>query len=266
MKIKFILLLISVSLLISCKKEEKEINEYYPDGKLWKKSVFESSKDKDKNYTLYEFYESGAIRSVTRFENGLRQGRCISFYDRSEAAESVFFYDHDKLSGIGRYYTKDGILTDKGLFINDSLVVKEEFFTNGKYTKLSVFTKKDGTFIQNGKMLYDDQNRVGLDNSEYYLASSADSVRVGDSLEVNVMFFAPGQDRGRIALTLGRFDENLVSLSREKIILSDTLSARFYYKPDRKGYNLITGKLLYVINQPKEKVSDFVFYHDFLAY
>lgn len=266
MKIRFLLLLVSVSMLICCKKEEKEINEYYPDGKLWKKSVFESSEDKDKNYTLYEFYESGAIKSVTRYENGLRQGRSIGFYDRSEAAESVFFYDRDKLTGIGRYYRKDGTLTDKGLFINDSLVVKEEFFTNGKYTNLSVFTKKDGAFIQNGKMLYDDQNRVGLDNSEYYLASSADSVRVGDSLEVNVMFFAPGKNRGHIALTLGRFDENLVSLSREKIILSDSLSAKFFYKPARKGYNLITGKLLYITDLPREKVSDFIFYHDFLAY
>ncbi|MBN1144468.1 MAG: hypothetical protein JXA72_08590 [Bacteroidales bacterium] len=266
MKIKFVLLLLSVSLLISCKKEEKEFNEYYPDGKLWKKSVYESSKDKDKNYTLFEFFESGSIKSVTRFENGMKQGRCISYYDRNEVAESVFFYENDKLSGIGRYYGKDGMITDKGLFINDSLVVKEEFYTNGKYTQLRVFTKKNGAFIQNGKMLYDDQNRVGLDNSEYYLAFSADSVRVDDSLEVRVMFFALGKDDGHIALTLGRFDENLVSLSREKIILSDSLSTTFFYKPSRKGYNLITGKLLYVVDRPKEKVSDFVFYHDFLAY
>jgi hypothetical protein len=266
MKIKFVLFLLSVSLLISCKKEEKEINEYYPDGKIWKKSVFESAEDKEKNYTLYEFYESGAIKSVTRFENGLKQGRCISFYERSEAAESVFFYENDKISGIGRYYAKDGMITDKGLFINDSLVVKEEFYTNNKYTRLSVFTKKNGAFTQNGKLLYDDQNRVGLENSEYYLTFSADSVRFGDSLQVRVIFFAPGKDRGHIALTLGRLDENLVSLSRERVILSDSLSTTFYYKPVRKGYNLITGKLLYVIDQPKERVRDFVFYHDFLAY
>jgi len=266
MKIKFAVLLLSVFLLISCKKEEKEINVYYPDGKLWKKSVFMSTADKDKNYTLYEFYQSGAIKLITHFENGLRQGRCVGFYDKSGVAESVFFYENDKLSGIGRYYGKDGMITDKGLFINDSLVVKEEFLTNGKYTRVNVFTKKDGSFIQNGKLLYDDQDRVGLENSEYYMAFSADSVKVGDSLQVMVMFFAPGEDHGHIALSLGQLDENLVSLSRDRTILSDSLSATFYYKPVRKGYNLITGKLLYIINKPKDKVNDFVFYHDFLAY
>ena len=32
------------------------------------------------------------------------------------------------------------------------------------------------------------------------------------------------------------------------------------------GYNLILGKLRYIVDIPQEQVKEFIFYHDFLVY
>jgi hypothetical protein len=114
--------------------------------------------------------------------------------------------------------------------------------------------------------LYDDKNRLGLDNSFYYLVSSLDSVKLKDSIQVAVKFVSKNSGHAHLALSLEKLDENLASLGRDKTYIADSLDLTFYYKPSKTGYNLITGKLLFITDKPKETVSEFVFYHDFLAY
>jgi hypothetical protein len=265
MKIKILATIALLIMLISCKKQETEKNEYYPDGKLWRKTVYSSVKDKDKNFHLYEFYENGIIKNLRNYENGIMQGKCLNYYDNGNI-RSVFYYDKGKLNSTGRYYNENGKLTDKGLFINDSMVVKEEFIYNGNILQLNVFSKKNENFEQTGYLLYDYNGRFGLDNSFYYITSSLDSVRLGDSLKINLNFITHNTKGARLALSLGELDENLEFVGKDKTYLSDSLALAFYYTPTRIGYNQILGKLLYITGAPKKKVSEFIFYHDFLAY
>jgi hypothetical protein len=105
-----------------------------------------------------------------------------------------------------------------------------------------------------------------MDNSFYYIVSSLDSIPAGDSLKVNVNFIAHPQKGSHIALSLGPLNEYLQFLKKDKTFNGDSLSLSFYYTPKNKGYNLILGKLMYIVNSPKEQVKEFVFYHDFLVY
>jgi hypothetical protein len=91
-------------------------------------------------------------------------------------------------------------------------------------------------------------------------------VPVGDSLNVYVNFIAHKEKGSRIAITLGQLDKDLKFLTKDKTFLSDSLSLSFRFKPKKKGYNLILGKLHYTTGKPEEQVKEYVFYHDFLAY
>ena len=264
MKIKTLATVALLIMLISCKKEETEKNEYYPDGKLWRKTVYMSGKDKDKDFRIYEFFENGNIKNIRDFESGIMQGRSMNYYENGKV-KSVFYYDRGKLNSTGRYYNEEGKLTDKGLFINDSLVVKEEIFYKGNMLKINVFSKRDNDFKQTGNLLYDNNGRFGLDNSFYYVSSSQDSVKYGDSLKISLNFITHYTKGAHFALSLGKLDENLEFFRKDKTYLSDSLTLTFFYKPGRIGYNLILGKLLYITGAPKEKVTEFIFYHDFLA-
>jgi hypothetical protein len=258
MKIKILVAVALLSVLISCKKKELETNEYYPSGKLWRKTVYASEKDMDKNYILYEFYENGSIQSVSNYENSMMQGRSLSFYQNG-SMQSVFFYDKGKLNTIGRYFDNSGKLTDKGLFINDSLVVKEEVLYQGNYAQLNAYEKINGEFRQTGSLLYDDKNRLGLDHSNYYLVTSADSIPLKDSLQVQISFITKNRTNSHIALSLGRIDENLEFLTKDKTYIGDSLGLSFYFKPSKAGYNLITGKLLLITGAPKERLKNLFF-------
>jgi hypothetical protein len=222
-------------------------------------------KDKDKNYRVYEFFGNGNINYIRAFENGRMQGKSLNYHDNGKV-KSVFYYDNGKLNSTGRYYNEEGKLTDKGLFINDSMVIKEEIIYKGNMLQLKAFTKKNENFEQNGYLLYDNNGRFGLDNSFYYIASSPDSVKLGESLKINLNFITHKTKGARLALSLGQLDENLGFIRKDKTYMSDSLALTFYYKPERIGYNMILGKLLYITGTTKEKVTEFIFYHDFLVY
>jgi hypothetical protein len=212
-----------------------------------------------------EYSQGKAISAVREFTNGIPDGRNFDYYPNGNI-KTVFYYDMGRLNSIARSYDERGMLTDKGLFINDSLVVKEEFFYKDDLIKVNVFSKNPGTFQEAGNLLYNKSGKISLTNSLYFITSSVDSIPLSDSLNVFVNFIAHKEKGSRIAITLGRLNEDLIFLTKEKTFLSDSLSLSFRFKPKKKGYNLILGKLLYTTVKPKAQVKEYVFYHDFLAY
>ena len=104
-----------------------------------------------------------------------------------------------------------------------------------------------------------------MDNSYYYIVTSVDSIPSGDSLKVLVDFIGRNPKGTHMSLSLGTLDENLRFLTQDNTYPSDSLSLSFYYKPLKKGYNLILGKLQ-LTDGSSEQSKDFIFYHDFLVY
>ncbi len=242
MKIGTLILFTLLLVLNSCKRDNTVKMEYNADGKLYKKTVYVSPGDKSK-YREYEYFDNENIKELTEYTKGIRQGRSFSYYENG-TIKSVYYYDNGKLNSIGRYYDETGRLTDKGLFINDSLVAKQEYFYNNNLTRVNAFSKNTGEFKEEGSLLYNDKGLFGLDNSFYYITSSVDSIPMGDSIKIDVNFITHKNKNAHIALTLGRLDENLQFTGRYGAPKSDSLSLSFFYKPDRKGYNLILGKLI----------------------
>jgi antitoxin component YwqK of YwqJK toxin-antitoxin module len=257
----FIVITIAIA-IVACNRTEKvEMNE---DGTVKKRTIYLNS-DKS-SYREIDYYDGKQIKGMHEFEDGLQHGRSFNYYPNGNI-QSVFYYDKGNLTSIARHYNQSGKITDRGLFIDDSLVVKEEYFYKDDMVKVNIFSGIKGEFGEGGSLLYNSNGLFGMDNSYYYIVSSADSIPLTDSIKVDVNFIARNDNPSRIILSLGRLDENLNFLVKDKTYISDSLSTTFYYKPKTKGYNLILGKLLYIIKQgDKDQVNEFVFYHDFMAY
>jgi hypothetical protein len=256
-----VLLPVVLMLLVSCNRSEK--TEYNSDGTI-KKKILYTGRDKS-NYRELAYNTNKTVSSLQEFTNGIHNGRSFDYYPNG-SIKSVFYYDMGQLNSIARYYDKAGRVTDKGLFVNDSMLVKEEFFYNNELTRVNIFSKFSGVFKQAGSLLYNKNGLIGLDNSFYFIVSSADSISLNDSLNVLVDFISQKQKEARISLSLGFIDSNLRFLDSGRTYQSDSLSLAFYYKPRKTGYNLILGKLTYVPDGTKESVREYIFYHDFLVY
>ncbi|MBN2814556.1 MAG: hypothetical protein JXQ80_10800 [Bacteroidales bacterium] len=265
MKTNIGFLLALVIVLGACKSQDNEIIEYAEDGTLLKRTVFTDSGNRD-HYREYFYYPNGEIKSLTEYTNGVRDGRDFAYYDDG-SIKTVFYYINGKLNSIGRFYDSKGLITDKGLFINDSLVVKEEFFYKDNLTQVNVFARNGDTFEESGNMLYDDRGRFAAEHSAYYFVSSADSIQLGDSLKITVDLLAPSDKSSSFSLVLGEFNEKLEFTAISDDMVSNARALIFYYKPAKTGYNLLTGKLAHNIDKDAGiSHGAYIFYHDFLVY
>jgi hypothetical protein len=264
MKSKIQAILLFCFVVYSCGRDKNVKNEYNSDGTLKKKIVYTSPDKTD--YREYIYAKDNQLEEIQEFADGVKNGRNFAYYPNGNI-KSVYYYEMGRLTSIGRYYNDRGQITDKGLFINDSLVAKEEYFYEGIITRVNAFSKLNGSFGEAGNLLLKmagNADLYGQDNSYFYIVHSADSISVGDSLKVDLKFIGAGNS-DHMSLSLGSFDENLV-FKQERSIDSDSLSLSFYLHPKRKGYNLILGKLSLRSADPKRLYTDFLFYHDFLTY
>jgi hypothetical protein len=247
--------------LVSCNKTQK--TEYNEDGTIKKKILYTSS-DKS-SYRELEYNAGKTIKSMYEFTNGIPDGRTFEYYPNGNI-KSAFYYTMGRLNSVARYYDENGNLTDKGLFINDSMVVKEEVFYKDDMVRVNVFTNHAGNFSPAGSLLYNSNGLFGADNSDYYIVRSADSIPSGDSIKIFVDFIGHSAKGSKLSLSLGALNENLELVSKERTYNSDTVSVSFYYKPRKEGYNLILGKLNYTADKSTQSSKEYIFYHDFLVY
>lgn len=261
MNFRYFLAIAIIAGIISCNRSERI--EYYKDGSIKKKTVYTAT-DKS-TYREIDYFRDKRVAGLHEYANGIQHGRSFNYYPNG-SIKSVFYYNMGRLTSVARYYDQQGKLTDKGLFINDSLIVKEEYFYKDDMIKVNVFSKLKGDFNESGSLLYNTKGLFGMDNSYYYIVNSVDSIPSGDSIKIDVNFIARNEKTSRMVLTLGTPDESLQFPNSEQTFMSDSMSLSFYYKPGNIGYNLILGKLIFVKNSTNVQADEFVFYHDFLAY
>ncbi len=262
--VRTLAILVFVAVIFSCGKEKNVTKEFNDDGTLKKKTVFTSPDNSD--YREYLYYGDESPQEMQEYKGGLRHGRNFAYYPNG-TIKSVYYYTNGKLTSIGRYYNEKGQVSDKGLFINDSLVAKEEFFYDGNSTRMNAFSKISGDFEEAGNLFFKIWGNADMYNQEssyFYIVHSMDSVALGDSLRVDIRFIGGGKDDG-LSLTLGSLDENL-QFTQMYVVESDSLAIQFYVSPRQKGYNLLTGILSLVSKKPRRPYTDFLFYHDFLTY
>jgi hypothetical protein len=265
MKLRLLWIPVLVLLVVSCKKAVNEKALYYPNGKLWKKYVYLNPRDTN-SYHFYEFFENGVIKRLYDVTDGLEDGKSFTYYENG-SLQSVFYYTRGKLNSAARNYDAFGRLSDKGLFVNNVLIEKEEFFYGKDVVRVNAFSKKNGKDMEEaGKLLYDNKHRFGFDNSFYYVTSSRDSVKLSDSLKIQVNFIGHCPKGSHLSLYLGQLNERAEFAGVSKEYSCDSLMMQFNFKPEKAGYNIVMGKLKLIPGDRKGKENEFVFYHDFLAY
>ena len=88
--------------------------EYYPDGNIKKKAFFKNDKQEGE-YTVY--YESGAIMQKVLYKNGVRNGEAIAYYENGNIEQKAYFVNGKKEKE-HLYYDKNGKLMKTEIYKN----------------------------------------------------------------------------------------------------------------------------------------------------
>ena len=88
--------------------------EYYPNGNIKKKAFFKNDKQEGE-YTVY--YESGVIMQKVLYKNGVRNGEAIAYYENGVIEQKAYFVNGKKEKE-HLYYDKNGNLTKTEIYKN----------------------------------------------------------------------------------------------------------------------------------------------------
>ena len=88
--------------------------EYYPDGNIKKKAFFKNDKQEGE-YTVY--YESGAIMQKVLYKNGVRNSEAIAYYENGNIEQKAYFVNGKKEKE-HLYYDKNGKLMKTEIYKN----------------------------------------------------------------------------------------------------------------------------------------------------
>ena len=88
--------------------------EYYPNGNIKKKAFFKNDKQEGE-YTVY--YESGVIMQKVLYKNGVRNGEAIAYYENGNIEQKAYFVNGKKEKE-HLYYDKNGNLTKTEIYKN----------------------------------------------------------------------------------------------------------------------------------------------------
>lgn len=89
--------------------------EYYPNGNIKKKAFFKNDKQEGE-YTVY--YESGVIMQKVLYKNGVRNGEAIAYYENGNIEQKAYFVNGKKEKE-HLYYDEKGNLTKTEIYKND---------------------------------------------------------------------------------------------------------------------------------------------------
>ena len=88
--------------------------EYYPNGNIKKKAFFKNDKQEGE-YTVY--YESGVIMQKVLYKNGVRNGEAIAYYENGNIEQKAYFVNSKKEKE-HLYYDDNGNLTKTEIYKN----------------------------------------------------------------------------------------------------------------------------------------------------
>ena len=88
--------------------------EYYPNGNIKKKAFFKNDKQEGE-YTVY--YESGVIMQKVLYKNGVRNGEAIAYYENGNIEQKAYFVNGKKEKE-HLYYDEKGNLTKTEIYKN----------------------------------------------------------------------------------------------------------------------------------------------------
>lgn len=242
---KLILGLSIILLVINCNDRYEKIS-YYDTGEIKEKFEYPSKLDytNNQNYTAFFYYKNGKIKNYATFRNGKRENEYLSYYPNGALKQVIMFKDGVK-NGIQRDFKIDGEIIEEELFINNVPLIRMKSYTvQGERIKYYYYVEKD-TIIENGRLIYNNQNQILPERSFYYNISAKDTITLNEEYYFELKVYTYGNDNVIKKFLIGDFDENYNFIDSTKLIKleSKNNSVRYSLKPTKKGNNLIMGKI-----------------------
>ena len=155
MKLKKMLFVFGICFLISCNKENIK-KEYYPNGKV--RLQAEVNEKGIYNGLYQEFYEDGAIKSSTYYDNGI-------------IVDTVF------------YYHKNGVIASKGFSQNyQPIGWWSHYDVNGNLQKKREILKINDELFLNQEIKYDNNKNIDYSRSSFFKLNIKDTLFLGGSI------------------------------------------------------------------------------------
>ena len=117
-------------------KPIKEVFEYYPDGKLFRKI---STMDEMANGDTLEYYPNGNIKKKAFFKNDKQEGEYTVYYESGVIMQKVL-YKNGVRNGEAIAYYENGIIEQKAYFVNGKKEKEHLYYDkNGNLTKTEIY-------------------------------------------------------------------------------------------------------------------------------
>lgn len=223
MKGASILALITILLIISCKRKEID---YYPNGNV--KMIAEVKKGK-RDGVLKEFYPNGSIKSEGEWKDGVVNGK-IYHYRIDSTIESVSNWLDGKLDGTTKHFYADGAIKSVSLYVQNVKIQTTIHYPNGTPKEYQLFNgHQHPVYIAAFDSLGDKTDEALLPIFE----SERDTIELGETYRVKISFGLPLP--GRLKVYTGLYSSktglsDTTEISNEKGYVFD-----YSYTPEKSG-------------------------------
>ena len=117
-------------------KPIKEVFEYYPDGKLFRK-ITSINEMLDGDYL--EYYANGNLKNKAFFKNDKQEGEYIAYYKNGAIMQKVL-YKNGVRNGEAIAYYENGNIEQKAYFVNSKKEKEHLYYDeNGNLTKTEIY-------------------------------------------------------------------------------------------------------------------------------
>jgi hypothetical protein len=282
------ILIIFIYLLISCNQDNNIKYTYYHSGKIKEKIVLKSTEAKVVN--LYSevgnltnvaefkhdkfdgncraYFDNGKISGIVQYKNGMRNGKLLIFYPNGKIKIEKT-YLNDSLYGISKHYNEVDHLKVECLYINGTMVVYNEYFRNLENTidkvVYNIVNHDKKTTNAYGQLVIDKKNNLPVKSQSFYyiINKGKDTLSLNEENNFNIEFI--NNFSCQLELQIGSIDELMNITEYDQIYKSNNNKISFYVTANKKGWNLITGKLIVHLNELKfkDKEYEFIIFDDF---
>ncbi len=249
-------LCMAVYLTYSCGKSGEGTRIYYPNGSLREKTEY-TDREKDR-YIMYEYYETGRLKSVSEKQSGRMDG-VSKIYGENGKLKTEANWKNDSMNGETRYYLPNGKL-DEAIHWKDNLLhgKGEHYYEDGKLKDVSFYRngRRNGFFVsytQAGKVstktlfagdtlvysaFYNRDGSFGLGGASPITFPEKDTILLGETYRVTIRFMFP--IRGDLRLYTGKLNGDNQMVKKTGELTRNADNSFMYSETARKtGLNTI---------------------------
>lgn len=257
----------------ACNNESKEQANYKNGQVKYTVNLINGKRDGE----LKKYFEDGSIMMVSNWENGLKHGSAISYFQNG-VFKAIENFVKGKANGEFRYYDSLGTLlellsVEDDKFHGDNIkyygngdLMVEQIYLNGKLNGKAVIYNRDGSIGQ--KIVYRNDSvvyAVEYDSEGNYFnnymtvginSNQSNSSRVGEAQNFVIKLEENFHQKAVIGVIFGRLDENLNLIDTLEGLKTDSLSYAFSRTYETQGLKKIEGVLYELTSKNKKHIEN----------